>query len=340
MRKILFFILISFACFDDLKAQDPHFTQFYAAPTYLNPSFVGTARNSRITSIYRNQWSKLPGDYNTANIALDHNLKDLHSGVGLLFTADRQGVSSYKLNELDLVYSYGVQIQKKWALRTGLQFGWAQRSLKPDELVFGNQLDVDQGFTGATSGEFSNNPTKNYLNISSGLLAYSKYLWVGFSAHNINRPNQSFLTGGNSIVPVRYSLHAKGKIEIVRGKYTNNKRVYYLSPAMNYRKQGKNDQLDLGFYINYQPIVFGAWYRGIPVTKRINARYVNQDALAVLIGFHYQDFLTIGYSYDLTISSLGPGSGGSHELSVGIEIDYPKKPQKPKYDKFLPCPKF
>lgn len=340
MRKVLVVILISFLSHFSAEAQDPHFTQFYAAPTYLNPAFVGTARNSRVTTIYRNQWSALPGGFNTANIAVDHNLKDLHSGVGLLFTADRQGVSNYKLNELDLVYSYGVQVRKKWALRTGLQFGWAQRSLKPDDLIFGNQLDVDQGFTGATSGEFSSNPTRNYLNIASGLLVYSKYLWFGFSAHNINRPNQSFFSDGESIVPVRYSLHGKANIEIVKGEYTNDKRVYYISPAFNYQRQGENDQLDLGLYINYQPIVFGAWYRGIPVTKRINGRYVNQDALAVLIGFHYQDYLTVGYSYDLTISSLGPGSGGSHEISVGIEIDYPKKPKKPKYDKFLPCPKF
>jgi len=320
-------------------AQDPHFTQFYAAPSFLNPAFVGVERNSRITSIYRNQWSSLDRGFNTYNLAVDHNISDLHSGVGLSFTMDRQGVSNYKLNQIDLLYSYGIQIHDKWGLKTGVQFGWAQRSLNEEELIFGNQLDADFGFTGASSGEFQDLPTRNYLDVGTGVLLYSKNMWVGATLHHLNRPNQSFFVNGESIVPVKFSLHGLAKFTIVKGEYTNNKREYFLTPAFNYKIQDQFDQLDVGFYINHQPIVFGLWYRGIPLIKSADPRFFNHDAVAILVGYHYQDYLTLGYSYDLTISKLGPGTAGAHEISFGIDVDYPKKKEKPKY-KYLPCPRF
>ena len=53
-----------------------------------------------------------------------------------------------------------------------------------------------------------------------------------------------------------------------------------------------------------------------------------------------KDILNIGYSYDITISKLGPGSGGSHEFS--LVYSWPvRNPRKPPKDKMvIPCPDF
>ncbi|MDZ7648916.1 MAG: type IX secretion system membrane protein PorP/SprF [Cytophagales bacterium] len=37
-------------------AQDPQFSQYYAAPLYLNPAFTGTTQDHRFITNYRNQW--------------------------------------------------------------------------------------------------------------------------------------------------------------------------------------------------------------------------------------------------------------------------------------------
>ena len=53
-----------------------------------------------------------------------------------------------------------------------------------------------------------------------------------------------------------------------------------------------------------------------------------------------RDILNIGYSYDYTISQLGPGSGGAHEFS--LVYSWPiRNPRKPPKDKMvIPCPDF
>jgi hypothetical protein len=46
----------------------------------------------------------------------------------------------------------------------------------------------------------------------------------------------------------------------------------------------------------------------------------------------------LGYSYDLTVSKLGNGiSGGSHEVSMGLNL---KCKKKPKNFRKISCPSF
>ena len=54
-RMLILLVLISM---NPIYAQDPVFTQFYAAPTILNPAFVGSTGNTRIGVGYRDQWIK------------------------------------------------------------------------------------------------------------------------------------------------------------------------------------------------------------------------------------------------------------------------------------------
>lgn len=69
----LLFMCIGAAVTNKSTAQDPHFTQFYASPLYMNPAAAGSATHdgaaaARTIAQYRNQWSGLPGNFNTVNL--------------------------------------------------------------------------------------------------------------------------------------------------------------------------------------------------------------------------------------------------------------------------------
>jgi hypothetical protein len=114
-----------------------------------------------------------------------------------------------------------------------------------------------------------------------------------------------------------------------------------VAPTIQYRHQGQWDQMDIGMYFTFEPIIIGTWYRGIPF-KKVNG-YANNESLVFLLGLTKRgpkDILNIGYSYDFTLSKLGGGSGGAHEFSIMYSWST-RDPRKPPKDKLMiPCPKF
>ena len=72
MKKI---ILICFAVFVGLitKAQvDPHFSQYYVYPSWLNPALTGAIDGDyRVSAIYRNQWGNIANGFSTIGLSGD-----------------------------------------------------------------------------------------------------------------------------------------------------------------------------------------------------------------------------------------------------------------------------
>ena len=318
-----------------LSAQDPHFTQPYAAALYLNPAFTGVKKHSRIISNSRQQWAGTPANYITTAFSYDRNLPTLKSGIGLLAVMDKAGTGNLKNISIGALYAYQLSLhQNKWVVRSGLNFSFSSTSIDYDKLTFGDQLSIDGKVFEQTSDQqyFQRN---NYFDISSGVIAYSKKMWLGGSARHLNEPNQSVL-GNNSHVPILISLHGGAKIPLSTS-YLVQKEIN-LFPTFQYKTQEKYDQMDIGAYIHYQPVIFGIWYRGLPLLQRYDVGYPNNDALALLIGYKYEDF-KIGYSYDITVSSLTTSTSGAHEISISYEFSYKVRRKKPKRkDIKIECP--
>ncbi|GAA4410793.1 type IX secretion system membrane protein PorP/SprF [Nibrella viscosa] len=325
-------------------AQDPQFTQFFAAPLYLNPAFAGSALAPRITMNYRNQWPAIT-NYVTTAVGIDHYMPRFNSGIGLLLVNDNQGQGRIKSTDIGLQYAYQFQVGEESYVRLGLQGSYVNRNINYFGLTFGDQLSSG-GFTGNPSSDpilAGGQPNNNYLDFSTGGLFYSDWFWMGVSAHHINRPNQGFFVGDNSRLPMKGSFHAGLRIPLdgFTGTADEWDREISFSPAILYKFQGKYDQLDMGAYLTYSPITLGLWYRGLPV-KKYAQNINNHDALAALIGYRADNF-SIGYSYDATVSTLGFGSGGSHEISLSYTFDkleINKRNRVRRKDRKIPCPKF
>jgi type IX secretion system PorP/SprF family membrane protein len=206
------------------------------------------------------------------------------------------------------------------------------------KLVFGDQLAFGNASAPTTDPDARNLETSNHFDFSSGLVIYDKNFWAGFALHHINQPNQSVLDG-ESRLPMRMTFHAGYKIPIKQGPMRAGVESS-INPSFNYRRQGRFDQLDVGFNYFYRMLMLGLWYRGIPLQQDM-PRTINHDALAVSFGLSMNN-LNFGYSYDMTVSKLGPASsGGSHEISLVMQLQVAKHPGKvSRKDKYNPCPAF
>lgn len=342
MKKCLPLLLIwlSFWIGEELKAQDPQFSQFYASPLYLNPALTGSTDRARVGVNFRNQWPSLTHSFTTTSAYLDYFSKAAESGIGVIVTEHKESFLNYKSSEIGLLYSYKLQISEGLIMRTGMQFSYFNKNLNFEELIFGNQIDIDNGQVIGPSGEvFDRGANVDFFSASAGTLIYTRDTWIGFSIHHINRPNQSFV-GADSRLARKFSIHAGHKLMFDKGKRLRTVSYQFQERsatfAMNYKSQGGFNQLDAGVQLYFQPLLIGAWYRGIPI-QSVNTISKNESIIA-LVGLELNQDLSFGYSYDFTVSQLAGSTGGAHEFS--LTLAFGKIVKRTRRDTILPCFKY
>ena len=159
---------------------------------------------------------------------------------------------------------------------------------------------------------------------------------MGTSVDHLLHPNQSlyeqeYAEDNQALLPTKVQVFGGWRIVVKEQLLRPTPTVLQL--AFLYKNQAHYNQLDLGFYWNYEPLVLGIWYRGIPVFNELE----NNDAVVLLAGFK-TDRYNIGYSYDFTTSKLFVATGGSHEISFSFTFNQPDKKRRPR--KMVPCPDF
>ena len=95
-----------------LFSQDPQFTQFYAAPIYLNPAYTGVTYEHRFIANYRNQWLGIAKAYQNYAVSYDYNMPTVNSGFGLMVLRDVAGSSRYTTTSVGGSYAYHFMINK------------------------------------------------------------------------------------------------------------------------------------------------------------------------------------------------------------------------------------
>lgn len=320
-------------------AQDPQFSQYYQAPLYLNPGFTGVTPQQRVAMNYRIQWPSLPKAFTTYAASYDIFVEELRSGFGLMLTTDQMGSAGWRTTTAGLLYSYKVKITDKVVFSPGLYFGYGSNGIDRSKVRLGKDLDVEYDVPGSSlDPDVARIGNSSYFDFGSGFLIYSRQLWLGTSFTHMNRPSISVLNEASRL-PMKTAIHAGARIDLSGGP-RNGGRVSYLTPSFIYRMQGKSfSQLDLGVNYHIDPVSVGLWYRGKPFEKTV-INSISQDALILTLGLYFKQ-LSVGYSYDFTISEMETASGGAHEISLVWEFS--SKPSnrnaKKKY-KLIPCPTF
>lgn len=319
MKNIFLFVIVIFIS-KFHYAQDLEFTQFYSNPVYLNPAFAGSHGCPRIALNYRNQWPNLSGSYVSYAASYDQFFKNISGGIGFILVNDVQA-KTINTTTGSLVYSYHTKLNRKWAMMFGAKATWVQKSLDWSKLTFGDMIDPRKGFIYST-GDQVRGGNYGFFDVSSGLLLYSKTFNFGIAGNHLSQPNESMIKGVNDKLPIRITAHTSAVIDLgKKSKFTN---VTSIMPSIIYSYQNGFSQFNIGTYVKNGALTAGAWFR-------------NRDAFILTFGVNTGVF-KLGYSYDVTVSKLNNGvSGGSHEISLGINSNCKTPPHK---YKTISCPSF
>lgn len=320
-----------------LKAQDPEFSQFYAAPLYLNPAFAGSARCPRIGLNYRNQWPALSKTFITYSAAYDQHIDDISGGLGLIVMNDKAGEGTINTTTISGMYAYQLNLSRDFSIRLGLQATWMQKRLDWDKLYFGDQIDPRYGFVYNTQEGRPDDLSKSYPDFAAGILAYSSKVYGGVAVHHITEPDEAFIVPGSSALPMKITAHLGAMLPVGDTKVyryaASRDEGTYISPNVLYQQQASFNQLNIGVYVLKSPLVGGLWYRA----NFGKEKFISSESFIALIGVQ-KGLFKFGYSYDVTISKLTTNAtAGSHEVSFGVQFEC--RPKKKRF-RTISCPSF
>ena len=311
MKKMFVILFTCISVFT--KAQDIHFSQFFASPLTTNPSYTGAFDGDyRIGGDYRGQWSSVPVPYHTVAAYGDmafhkQGPNHFYPAAGLSLQHDVAGDGNLQMNKVFVsgaVY-YGFDKFKTNTLALGIQVGLVQKSIDFPKLYFGNQWDEIAFDTHLPTGEPAIAEQLMYPDVSIGAsfnYGMSDVInWhAGFSLSNVNQPTETFYSGAVNQIGMRPQISAGATVVL------NDE--WMVHPSAFYETQKSASEFLMGSLVSYQIETSG-------VDSRIYAGAFlrSMDAVIAAAGYEVNN-LRIIVSYDITTSQLqsynhGRGAG-------------------------------
>lgn len=329
-----FFALLAIGCCSQVSvhAQDIHFSQFFEAPLWRNPSLAGIFTGDiRVQTVYRDQWNSVTNAYRTGSVNAEYKIPVgksndfLTTGMQILY--DRAGTIGWTSAHVLPVLNYhkSLSTESNRYLSLGFMGGWVQRRFDPSKVTTNSQ------YGGGGIGENFSNARYNYLDGSVGI-SYNSNLnynpgnnyFIGAAYHHFNRPNNSFYRNSNiELYPkwvfsggLRFSVSDNAYITVQADQTMQGGFSETVAGAMCGLKLG--DDMDNPAYT----IHAGGFLRW-------------NDALIPAIKLDYNPF-SVSLSYDVNISKLKPSSYGRGGVELSVSYSGFRKDK----GEYLLCPRF
>jgi type IX secretion system PorP/SprF family membrane protein len=317
MKGSLIFSVCMSMIMQQLSAQtDPHFTQNYTYPMYINPAMAGQSSGDyRVSAIYRSQWSSMGSPYRTTGLSADAATNNnLALGINILNQSAGDAGFNYFNAYASIAYT-GVKFGKNENHRIvfAMQAGLLNRSVNQSKFRWDEQWNPITGYSAShTSSESFNKTSATTLDMGTGAVYYDASpgkrlnIFGGVSFYHINKPTDPMVFTENTelnTIPLRYSIHGGVSVNLIEG--TN------IIPHILYNQQGNAKELMLGIcgqkIVNEETtIIAGGYYR-------------YRDAVAPCVGIDYKNFL-VGISYDVNTSK--PGAMARNMNSFELSFSY------------------
>jgi type IX secretion system PorP/SprF family membrane protein len=313
MRKSAYVLLALCFIYGKVNAQvDPHFSQYYVYPSWLNPALTGVFDGDyRAQIIYRNQWGNVSSPYSTPGFSVDMTTtKNINVGASVLKQTAGDGGYSYTTAYGNVSYT-GVELGRSGMQRLvfGIQAGLIQRKFDAGKLTFGDMWNPATGTTTNPTQDMLNRNKSSSFDAGAGVLFFDGQpgkktnLFAGYSAGHLTRPEDQFRAYGDSRIPVRHTVHAGLRIGINES--------FSITPNALFLKQGTAEEKMLGAY---------GQYRVNPKTDLLlGMNYRFNDAFSPYVGFTLGN-MVLGASYDVNTSELGKMVKGTNSFELSLSF--------------------
>lgn len=303
-------IQLSAFCF----SQDNHFSQFFEAPLWRNPSLAGIFKGDvRVQAVYRDQWNSVTNAYRTGSLNAEYKMPIgkandfITAGFQALY--DKAGTISWVSTHIlpALNYHKSLSVDRTSYLSLGFMGGPVFRHFDRSKMTTNSMYD------GLGDGETFTQTNYSYIDGAVGM-SYNTQLnenpdnniFLGVAYHHFTKPNNSFYQNTSVIVEPKWVGSAGVKFSVTPASY--------VTLQADYSKQAK-----------FNEIIAGALY-GVKLGEDISHPIYTihggaflrwNDALIPVIKLDYAP-MSVAFSYDANISKLKTSSygRGGFELSV------------------------
>lgn len=291
-----------------LSAQDLEFSQVYNMPVYENPAFSGADAGPRFSLAHRNQWGGLGNAYLSFAVAADQWWQPVAGGVALMAVSDLQADGLYQRNSFAGAYAYRIRLSEKLNMQVAALVSAEQRRLRTDRLIFAENINPLDGtlLPGSSSADLPDQSSRLFADFATGVLLFSDKFFFGLAAKHPTTPNESLYGNASSPLPFRWSVQL--------GKEYRSKQKYrtpvFFDPYAFYAEQGRFRQLQAGALLGV-----GVVYGGLSLRHNLS----QADALILHSGLQ-RGMFRFGYSFDASLSPLKKRGGGTHELTLAVNL--------------------
>ncbi len=315
LRRCSFLAILAFF-FIKSDAQDLHFSQFQNSPLNHNPGLTGIfSGDQRFIGNFRRQWFQVPVDYLTFSASYD--MKFRRDGAksfwsaGAIFNYDRAGDARLAMAHVALNGSYTVGVTQGFLITLGVQAGGGQRSLRTNELLWGNFWDGSGIDPTRPSGEPSDlGDSRYYFDLGAGInfrLQKSKrtHLDIGIGGLHLNEPNNTFYDDGDAKLPIRTAIMASGSLAVLPFMDVQaNGLIHYSGPFQ---------EIVLGGLVNFHL----SQKKAREMQFGVGAAVRLDDAIIPMVQIAYDGWLA-GFSYDINTSLFEDATSGRGGPEVSL----------------------